>query len=312
MNSLRQCSPRAFGYGVIILHVLVCGSYWPIQKYLTGYISPAELNWLQMVVITGFMIPPCLLRRRVLYRAPAPWRLLLLFSLVSAVIYYSRNLGIQLTSASTGAIVTRSDLAFSIFLAYLVLGHVVTRWAWVGTGFIAVGALLAMQISLQDLRFNLLGLGALLVCSMGVAVNGVIFQKSFTRLSSEFVLGVMAACQTVIFTAILLPRGELAQVADLLANPPLAALGILSAGVIVGMLFTYYAALRRIPLANVRILALMIPALAMVGDHFVLHSPLSGSQVGGLIIVTLGAALVITKGEARSRWHPSAAAEIPS
>lgn len=295
-----HADPRMRGHLAMVLHALCGGAYWPVQKHLLRYAPPAQLNWLQMVLLLALMAPLCAPRWRSILTSRPPWVQLVAFGTLAAIIFYARAYGINVTTASTAVIVTRSEAVFSLVLSYLLLGQYITGWAWAGAALLAVGSFAPLSLSSSGVSSHPIGVLALLICALGTAFNGVIIKRYLTSTSNAFIVFTSGFCQAVLFTIILLPGGAWRAAAPLLAPELLGEL-LLSVLLVAGMLYLYYYALERIPLANARIMALMIPTVAVLGDHFWLGSALGYGQAAGLLAVTAGAALVIFRGGARSR-----------
>jgi drug/metabolite transporter (DMT)-like permease len=311
MRLTRRWGPVTAGYVAMIFHAICGGAYWPVQKDLARHIRPADLNWLQMVVGLAIMLPICAVRYKAIARTRTPWQALLVFGALATIIFYTRTVGIDITTAGTAVILTRSEVVFSILLAYLLLGQYITGWGWLGAALLSLGSFMPLVASGGEFSFATVGVVALLICSIGVAINGVIIKRFFMQTSNELVVLASALCQAGILSICILPHGIPPSVGELLRDPRLRIELLLSVVFILGMLYLYYYALERISLPSARVLALMIPTVAVLGEHVWLGTPLGVGQVTGVAMVTVGALLVIllgNPGQVRSVAAPGDAA----
>ena len=106
-----QRSRRLKGYAAIVASAICSGAMWPVQKDLMTQVSPLQANWLMIVpaLIAILIIYPSRRRGRQLIPKHAPIGWLALFALFAAVIFYTRNVGTHLTSATTAALVVRFE-----------------------------------------------------------------------------------------------------------------------------------------------------------------------------------------------------------
>ena len=111
-------------------------------------------------------------------------------------------------------------------------------------------------------------------------------------LSLLLILGSMAV-QLVVFSAWVTGGGLLPEVRALMGFPMLAVLVGMGSVVWGGNLVIYYFALKHAPMWAVRMLTLSGLPVATLADLWVLHEPVVGGHVVGLVAAMAGAALVI-------------------
>jgi len=233
--------------------------------------------------------------------APIGW--LALFAIFASAIFYTRNVGTHLTSATTAALVVRLELAIVFVLSYLILKSRVSAAGWIGTLVLLVGALSAMDISFSELSFAALGIAALLTAAMLTAANAIIIKLNFNRISSDLPTAASIVCQTVVFSAILLATGRMGETIAALASARVAVESVLLAFLFLWALLLYYYSMKRIPMWSCRILSLIAPVVAVLGDHFWLGSEITHGQLTGLIAVLLGAVLVVSASHTGAPEH---------
>ncbi len=285
-------SPAA-GYAAIIAASAIWGFYWAAIKPVMRHVSPMVLNWLQMLPV--FVITAAVhlaVRHREEDREyPVFW--LGLFGLIAAGIFYTRNLGCQLTSPTTGAILTRLDVLFAAILSAVVLKVPVTPTAAAGGAILLLGAALVMNVFGRGLVFNPLGYVVLVLCGLGVAVNALIIKLFFHRTPPEVTSFASATVQSLVFPPILLATGQWQETIEAALDPGLRVQILGLSLLIVAGLYLYYFAMKRAPMTNIRMIYLTTPAFAMLADHFWLGAVVTPSQLAGLIAVMAGAAMVI-------------------
>ncbi len=288
-----------FGYAAALLSGLLMGVTWVIIKRIlnAGVLGPADLNWLNMIGMSAIIWPVYLLRHRGnLFPREMPYRWLLLFALLAAMIFYARNLGVGICGATTAAIVSRVETAFVFLISYFVLHQAVGGLGWIGSALLLVGALRTVGVGSARVCIDLLGIAALVVAALFIAINAAIIKTKFGRVPNELVILASATVQTIVYSIAVPTFIGLDGVLTALADPSLLGLVVLAAVVITANLFTYYYAMKRVPMWAARMLALLAPPVAAVADHFVLGTPITPEAVQGLLLVLAGAMLVILSG----------------
>jgi drug/metabolite transporter (DMT)-like permease len=286
----------AAGYTAALLSGVMMGLTWPLQKYILDQklVGAAGLNWLNMIGMGLVVWPVYLLRfRRSLFPPGAPYRWLVLFACIAGTIFYSRNVGVGITGATTAAVVARSEVAFVFVLSYLVLHQPVSFWGWAGSALLLLGALRVGGVGSEALAFSALGFTAVLISAVGIAFNALIIKLHFGRIPNELAILASATVQTVIFSVLVPATGGLHGVRQVLAEPRVLGLVALGSVIIPMNLFAYYYAMKRAPMWSVRILALTGPPVSALADYFILRAPVTAAHLQGLAAVLVGAPLVI-------------------
>ncbi len=284
------------GYVAALMSGTIMGLTWVIQSHLLGLevIGPAELNWLNIVGVALIIWPVAILRakgRIVPEGTPVKW--LVLFACTAACIFYFRNVGVGLCGATTAALVNRVELVLIFVLTYLVLKQRVAPWGWIGAALLVAGVFRVAGLGAENLEFNAVGIGALVLAAMGIASNALIIKTHFGKVANELVILFSATIQTALYSLIVPIFVGMDGVLAVLRDPRMLGLAALGAVCIAGNLFTYYYAMKRAPMWIVRILALTGPPVAMLADHFILGSPVTVAGVQGLVAVMIGATVVI-------------------
>jgi drug/metabolite transporter (DMT)-like permease len=289
-------SRRLKGYAAIIASAICSGGMWPVQKDLMTQVSPLQANWLMILpaLIAILIIYPARQRGRPLVPKHAPIGWLALFALFASAIFYTRNVGTHLTSATTAVLVVRLELAVVFVFSYVILKNRVSLVGWLGTVVLLIGALQAMGISFGQFSFSHLGVAALLTAALLTATNAIIIKLQFSTIPSALPTAASCICQTFVFSAVLLATGRMDETIAALATPRVAVEAVALGLMLVSSLLLYYYSMKHIPMWSCRILSLVAPVVAVLGDHFWLGSDITGNQLSGLVAVLIGAALVIS------------------
>ena len=272
----------------------VCfGLYLPVQKHALSQVSPAFLNWAQMTTLLVIGLPVHLYINRAdpwPRRGEVLW--LVCFGLMASQFFYLRNVGVKLTGPTTGGVILATEVLFSFIFSIVIFRNRVSAKSVVGAALLAVGVLLAMRVSRGAMRLQPFGCFLLLTTAFGVAVNAVNIKLHFNRMPNLLATLANALCQCAFWTVLLGGSGRLGQVTHL-GHGWLPFEIVAGAALIGGNLVFYYYSMKRCPLWMARSLALVAPAVAMLGDRFFLGSHISGGQIAGLVAVTAGAAIII-------------------
>ncbi len=296
VSDLQAARRRLYGYTAIIISAVSTGVMWLVLKDLMTAVSPLQANWLFIVPALAMVTAFYTLRRRGRRLIPrkTPFGWLALFASFAVVIFYSRNVGVNLTSATTAALVVRLELAFVFVMSYVVLQSRVTALGWAGTVGLLAGALLASGVGSAGSEWQPWGVLALATAALLTGCNALIIKLKFHSIPSEMPVTASCIMQTVVFTVALLATGRLGETAAAAAaSPRIAVEGVLLGAMFTVSLFGYYYAMKRIPMWVCRILALLSTVTAMVGDYVWLGSVITTGQLVGLAAVLSGAALVI-------------------
>lgn len=299
-------SPSA-GYLAVIGACVCWGLSWAAIKPILHHISPLTLNWLQMLPVLAIAAGVHVLARRAQsqHTYPAAW--LLAFGLIACIIFYTRNLGCQLTSPTTGVVIARLDVLFTALLSSWLLGVGLTPLAAAGGVTLLTGVALVIDVFRQGLVFHPLGYAVLVLCALGMAVNALIIKVHFAQTPDEAIVLASAAVQSAVFGVAVPAAGLWQEVAFALATPVLTAWILAVAMLIAVGLYLYYFGMKRAPVTNVRMLYAGTPAVTMLADHFWLGAAIGPAQVAGLAAVIGGAIMVILGTPSSGRPRPLAA-----
>lgn len=286
--------PALFGFAAGAGSSVCVGLLFVVQKDLLRHLDPATLNWLEMIVaatISLLVVASCRGERRFPPASLLPF--VALFTGIACVVFYSRNVGVEFTNATTGAVVIRTEVAMVMLLSWAVLHVKPDIWGWIGAALLFVGAILSLDVGLDELRFTPWGTGALFLSAAAIAVNALIIKTRFGGLSDAVIVLSSAFVQSVVFGLIVAATGAWPAAVRAVSDTGTLARLVAGGAFIFGALYLYYRAMKLIPMWVARTLSLLVPPVAMLGDHVWLGSSITPGQIGGVVAVTIGAGLVI-------------------
>ncbi|HJN16656.1 MAG TPA: DMT family transporter [Armatimonadota bacterium] len=282
------------GYLAAVGSSVCVGLLFVIQKHALNHFDPVSLNWLQMIAVlvlsavTVVVVPA---ERRFPGPRVIPW--LVLFGCFGSVVFGMRNVGIDLTSATTGSVVVRTEVAMVMLLSFVVLKVKPDVFGWIGAAMLFVGAYLSLDIKPGSLNFTPWGTVALLASAAAIAINALIIKTKFGGVSNSLTVGANSLVQTVVFGVITCLTGAWPTVVAAFADPGLVIVVGLGALCIFGGLYLYYLSMKLIPMWIARAINLLIPPITALADWIWLGSTPTGGQILGLVTVTVGAGMVI-------------------
>jgi len=214
-------------------------------------------------------------------------------------VFGMRNVGVDLTNATTGSVVIRTEVAMVMLLSYMVLRVKPDLCGWLGAAMLFVGAFFSLDLANNALRFTPWGTVALLASAAAIAINALIIKTRFGGVSNSLTVGANSLVQTLVFGVLVVSTGKLPAVSRIIGDPSMLWRVGLGALCIFGGLYLYYLSMKLIPMWVARAINLLIPPITALGEWLWLGASITGGQIAGLVAVTMGAALVIpclTKG----------------
>jgi drug/metabolite transporter (DMT)-like permease len=288
---------RLLGYAAAIASGVCAGLMYGVNKQLTGHVSALPVTFVEAVVATVLLLPWYVLRfRGELLPRRTPWGWLLAFGLTAVMLFYARTLAVALTGPTTASLVTRFEIVLVLLYSALFLRERPSALGWLGSLALVLGMLAALDVQSADAVVRLGGVAAALACATGIAVNAIIIRLHLNGVRDELIALGNVTTQSLLLPLFVFAGGGMGAVGQALVEPRQLLLLVLGGACIPAMLVTYYYAMKRIPMWSCRLLNLMTPVVALLLDHFWLHSRISAGQIIGLGLVVGGAMLVITSG----------------
>lgn len=292
-------SPRAQGYGLVLVTALAWGGNWPVMKLLMREWPPFTYRILCAAISVWLLLLVALAQRQPLLPRPGQWGRLA----VSAVLNVSSwgvlaPLSLFWLDASEAAIMAYTMPVWATVLAWPFLGE---RPNWqrvvgLGLGLSGVTLLMAGQlvsVPAAALLDKLPGVAAILGTALMFA-GGVVFTKRFPAQMAPVPL---VAWQLVIGMA---PVGLIALTFEQVEPGRITALGwgCLAYGTLAGQVLAYLAwfrALRLLPAGTAALGALLVPVVGVFSSGLVLGEPL-GLRHAAALALTLGGVALASRG----------------
>lgn len=301
------------GYAAATASGVFAGLMYGVNKQLTGSsggfgsVSALPVTFIEAVVASLLLLPWYLVRfRGNLWPRRTPWLWLLTFGATAVMLFYFRTLAVALTGPTTASLVTRFELVLVMVYSYTFLTEKPTVAGWIGAAALVLGMLAALDLQSADAVVRMGGVAAALACATGIAINAIIIRLHLNTVRNELIALANVVCQSLALPVFVVLAGETSSVVAAVTNPHQLFLLVLGGACIPAMLVTYYFAMKRVPMWSCRLLNLVTPVVALLLDHFWLHSRISTGQLLGLALVVGGAMLVITSGMASARGRNNA------
>lgn len=197
--------------------------------------------------------------------------------------------GIRTTTAANAAILARTDIFFTLVLGSLVWREAVSRRAPAWIALMVVGVCLVMRLIPTRLRLHSAGDLLMLVSAFVLSINGFLIKGAVSRLPGSVVACVNCFGNALFFAV--LARVERAWPFAILSHSPdVVAATFVSAALAVVFFLGYYRALRTLPVWEVRLFLLGVPAFTLPAG-WLLHSQIPGGwQFVGIACIIAAAA----------------------
>jgi len=284
-------------YTVLISFVFVWGAEYFVYKCLMSAASVSVLaigSW--SFAVAAVLLGLHLLIRPV--RDPAEkkprWWLMLIIGGNAILVNLCWLYGIDFTSGTQVAALSRSDVLFTLFISAVIVKERIRKGdlPWIALALVGVFAL----VGFNPLKYRFGGVGDALTlgAALGLSVNAFMI-KALSRELHHLKIAFYNTCINAVGLGIMM----------LLTDPnPLAfAQGETSTLVymlvLMGMVYIwfcmYYYCLDHLPIWQVRIVTLLVPGVTAVLELFLRHQALRLHQFAGMTLLTAGAAAIIIR-----------------
>jgi drug/metabolite transporter (DMT)-like permease len=281
-------------YVYLMIAVLSWGVEYPLMKTCSnaiGFMATGAVMFTSASVLLGLTLA-FRSRRPASDRAPWPWGLLLCIGVLGIGINIFGLWGIKLTSLANSSTLARADVLFSLTLSAFIFRETIRPSAIIFAPIMLVGICLLTGILSGPLCMGNLGDGLMLCSALCVALNAFIIKRAL-RTASALVVGFCNSAITgVFFIAMCFISGEGGGAWAKVQPAVLWKLAALS-----GLAYLFYvfynAALKSIPVWEVRLLCLLVPAIATLCGWAWLNEAPTHRQIIGMILICASAAGVI-------------------
>ena len=206
--------------------------------------------------------------------------------------------GLLHTTANNAAILTRTDIFFTIILGRFMLGERLTRRQLLASLIMLAGALRVTGLqpppnpfsTAWTFHFHSAGDILVIFAAFFLGLNACQIKKELTHVPGEVVAVYNTAIMCLLSLAAALSVGEIS------ALPPLhgkrVALILILGGTMLFFFLLYYFALSRLPAWTVRAFGLLAPALVLAMSVILLEETVAWAQIQGMLLVIAGGALI--------------------
>jgi drug/metabolite transporter (DMT)-like permease len=183
---------------------------------------------------------------------------------------------------------------FTLLLSLLLFGNAGGRRALFAVPVMLAGVLLTMQVNLRDVQLGNTGDWLILGGAFFLACNAFLIKKIMDDVHGLQVAAVNCLVNVAVFAAVFVavePPGALA------ACPPAIWLALLLCGACCFLFFVgYYAALKVMPVWEVRLLCLAVPVVAALAGWIAFDTAPTATQAVGATLILGGAGTIILRG----------------
>lgn len=198
--------------------------------------------------------------------------------------------GIQLTGPTEAAVVSRSDLMFSLILGVVIWHYHLHFRDFAGLAVMLVGIFLVLDLSWTGFHVGSTGDLWLFFSAFLVAVNAEIIKISFRDLDGIVIAFFNSGVQAVIYLLLVVLMGNTQALYTLNSF----AWSLIGVSVVMQVIqyLSYYVGIRELPVWKIRVLGLVSPVMTMVTSVWWLQTGLKWTQIIGVIIVGAGVAII--------------------
>jgi len=248
-------------------------------------------------------------RRPILIRAPGVTRYVILLGCLNFVLNWCGNQGMQWTTATSSAVLFKTDVLFTIILGWVFLGEKV-RAHHVPMIVLAVAG--CLMVIWPDGRESVTKAGArplagnLLCVAFGLVltINAILIKAKLGPLG-KLQLAFWNSLIGFLFFAMMWLRSGYIQsdLTKVCEEPRLAAI-LAGAGAVAAVVFlTYYQAIWNMPVWVVRVLLLLSPAIAALLAKLLWAEETTPVQLVGMALVLGGTASVVVSGRRKPQTN---------
>jgi drug/metabolite transporter (DMT)-like permease len=200
--------------------------------------------------------------------------------------------GARLTSSVNLAVLSRSDVLFSLLLSMLVLREHIARRAFLFVPVMLAGAALVTGVFRGSVQALSAGDALILLSALCIAVNGFAIRWVTRRLHGVTLGFVNCTLNALWFVALVAWRESLAALPQALTGE--VGLALVGLGVLAVLFFAFYnLGLRTVPVWEARLICLLAPVTTAVVSWGIQHEHPQPGQIPGMALVLAGAAGIV-------------------
>jgi len=233
---------------------------------------------------------------------------LLRFALLIGLGAFAINLcaffGFRFTDASSGAIIQKTDILFTLIASHFLLRETMDRSDWAGTLLMVLGTVVLLWQKLLHLSPSLIGDFLFLLSAALLTINAFIIKTKLGPMSNRVIATYNSSVTLTGFALCLFVGMVLGQYDDpviVFRAWPTALMTLLGGGSVAALFLLYYRALGRLPFWLVRVLLLVVPVWSVLIECCFLKKEPSLNEIAGIIVILSGAGLIVLSHDRRQR-----------
>jgi len=212
--------------------------------------------------------------------------------------------GFRFTDASSGAVIQKTDILFTLLASRFVLRETMHRSDWAGTLLMVLGTIVLLWQNILHMTPSLIGDFLFLISAIVLTINAFIIKTKLAPMSNRVIATYNSSVTLTGFAVLLLLGvllGEVENPVVVFTAWPALLMTLLGGGSIAALFLLYYRALSHLPFWLVRVLLLVVPVWSVVIECSFLGKKLLLNEIAGIIIALAGAALIVVSHDRRKR-----------
>ncbi len=237
---------------------------------------------------------------------------LCLIGLMGFLLDFTAFVGLQISSSGSGTALLKTDILFVNLISVLIYKQRFRRREWLYTLCMLFGVLLVMGLDPRELSLSDPGGPFFLLSALFVSINAFLI-KSVQRspkgsVGSHTIAFYNNLITLALFTVTAAAMGALPQLALIPSRPGLLLSLVVAGCGQTGIYLVYYYDLARFPVWLVKVFLLLMPVVAGGISFLLFGERLAAWQIGGMLIVLLGACGILS--EQRAKEESELAAQM--
>ncbi|WP_028306466.1 DMT family transporter [Desulfitibacter alkalitolerans] len=214
---------------------------------------------------------------------------LLLMGIIASTLNFLLFWGLQLSTATNSAIITRLDVLFAAILGGIFFGERLKGWDWAAVIILIFGSLRVLQIDISQFTANK-GDILFIIHTFLVAVNAQIIRYKLAEVKGSIKACFNAGSCSLIYLTVIILTGQTQQLAVAMGEHTVP-IGV-SIMLLTFQYPTYYYGLQMLETWTVRSIFLVMLLTSSMSSYFLLGEHITGIQIQGMILVSAGVLLL--------------------
>jgi len=275
--------------------VLVDPNYLHVPVITAGF-------WTRVVAI--LLLFSAIVVQKELREFIRPGRLLRFALLIGAVAFCINLSGfyaLKYTDASSGSIILKTDILFTLIASRFLLSEKMYRADWMGTALMVIGTVVLLWSKIWHMAPSLIGDSLFLLIAVLLTINAFIIKTKLADMSNRVTATYNSSVTLMGFAVLLVLNGQCRSSLQVFQDVTMTGMVLLGGGSVAALFLLYYRALERLPFWLVRVLLLFTPVWSVVIECSFLGKKLLLNEIAGIIVILSGAALIVLSHDRRAR-----------